>query len=41
MPNTAEKFDQPDDDSGSSDDETSYIKTRSGRNVKMAQKKDQ
>jgi len=41
VPNTAEKFDQPDDDSGSSDDETSYIKTRSGRNVKMAQKKDQ
>ena len=41
VPNTADKFDPADDDSGSSDHETSYIKTRSGRTVKMAQKKDQ
>ena len=40
MPSTGDKFDQG-DDSGSSDQETSYIKTRSGRSAKMAQKKDQ
>ena len=39
-PNTGDKFDQA-DDSGSSDHETSYIKTRSGRSAKIAQKKDQ
>ena len=39
VPNTEDKYDQA-DDSGS-DQETSYIKTRSGRNAKMAQKKDQ
>ena len=40
VPNSGDKFDQA-DDSGSSDHETSYIKTRSGRNAKMAAKKDQ
>ena len=40
VPSTGEKFDQA-DDSGSSDNEAPYIKTRSGRSTKMAQKKDQ
>ena len=37
----AETFDQTDNDLSDSETETSYMKTRSGRNVNMAQKKDQ
>ena len=37
----AENFDQTDNDLSDSETETSYMKTRSGRNVNMAQKKDQ
>ena len=40
VPSTGDKFDQV-DDNDSSDQETSYIKTRSGRSAKMSQKKDQ
>ena len=36
-----DKYDRSDDDSSASDHQTSYMKTRSGRNVSMAQKKDQ
>ena len=39
--NAAETFDQTDNDLSDSETETSYMKTRSGRNVNMAQKKDQ
>jgi len=39
VPNTEDKYDPADNDSGSSDHETSIIKTR--RQAKMAQKKDQ
>ena len=37
----AENFDQTDNDLSDSETETSYMQTRSGRNVNMAQKKDQ
>ena len=39
--NAAENFDQTDNDLSDSETETTYMKTRSGRNVNMAQKKDQ
>lgn len=40
VPNAEDKFDEADDDD-LSDHETPYIKTRSGRNAGVAQKKDQ